>query len=81
MPPVSLADAKSRLSELVSQAAAGESIEITRHGKPVAHLVQAKTPRKPVDVKALRALTESQRPAVEAAVESGLRPQRDAERY
>lgn len=81
MPPVNLADAKSRLSELVSQAAAGESIEITRHGKPVAQLVQAKAIRKPIDVAALRALTESMRPAAEGAAESGLHPLREGERY
>lgn len=32
-------DAKTRLSELLSRAAAGESFVITKHGRPVARLV------------------------------------------
>lgn len=38
---VSLADAKARLSECVRDAERGDSIVITRHGKPVAALVRA----------------------------------------
>lgn len=34
-------EAKNRLSELLNRVAAGEEIEITRHGKPVARLVPA----------------------------------------
>lgn len=32
-------DAKTRLSELIERAEAGETVVITRHGKPVARLV------------------------------------------
>jgi prevent-host-death family protein len=39
MRTVGVLEAKTRLSELVAQAAAGESVTITRHGKPVAMLV------------------------------------------
>ena len=35
---VSIADAKNRLPELIRAVEAGESIVITRHGKPVAQL-------------------------------------------
>ena len=59
MPSVSLADAKARLSELIDRVEAGDSIEITRRGKPVARLVKVDVPRKPIDVAALRALTNS----------------------
>jgi prevent-host-death family protein len=38
MDTITLADAKARLSELVNRVEAGESIEITRRGKPVARL-------------------------------------------
>ena len=38
---VSLADAKARLSECVRDAERGDSIVITRHGKPVVALVRA----------------------------------------
>jgi len=39
MRTVGVLEAKTRLSELVAEAAAGESVTITRHGKPVAMLV------------------------------------------
>ena len=39
MRTVGVLEAKTRLSELVAQAAAGEPVTITRHGKPVAQLV------------------------------------------
>jgi prevent-host-death family protein len=51
---ISLADAKARLSEIVDRVEAGESIEITRRGKPAARLVPPLLEKKPVDVEALR---------------------------
>ena len=56
---VSLQDAETRLSELIDRAEAGESICITRDGKPVAQLsaVIVATPRQPFDFAALRELT------------------------
>lgn len=39
MRTVGVLEAKTRLSELVAQAAAGKPVTITRHGKPVAQLV------------------------------------------
>jgi prevent-host-death family protein len=39
MGQVNLYEAKTRLSELVDRAAAGEEIVIARHGRPVARLV------------------------------------------
>jgi prevent-host-death family protein len=53
MVTVNLAQAKARLSELLDQVEGGESIIITRHGKPVAHLSAVQQPRKPLDLKAL----------------------------
>jgi len=38
-------EAKNRLSALLDMVEAGEEIEITRNGKPVAWLVQARPPR------------------------------------
>ena len=58
MRTVNLADAKARLSELVERAAGGETVRITRRGKPVAQITAVGTPREPIDVAALRALTE-----------------------
>lgn len=56
----SLSEAKAKLSELVDLAAAGEPVVITRHGKPVLELVRPRVARKPVDIDALRKLTERQ---------------------
>lgn len=56
MDGISLADAKARLSELVDRAEAGESVMITRRGKPAAMLIAAQKPRQPVDFQALRRL-------------------------
>jgi prevent-host-death family protein len=41
---VGIAEAKDRLSALVSAAQAGETITITRHGRPVALIVAAAAP-------------------------------------
>lgn len=53
----SLADAKARLSELIDKVEAGETIEITRRGKPVARVVPPERKLQKVDVEALRRLT------------------------
>ena len=54
MPEASIAEAKSQLTRLISQAELGEAVHITRRGKPVAVLVseseyarlrQGETPR------------------------------------
>jgi len=59
MDSINLADAKAHLSELIDRVEKGETIEILRRGKPVARLVAADRPRKPIDVEALKALTAS----------------------
>ena len=41
MGSVSIADAKAHLSELVERASGGETVQITRRGKPVAQIVAA----------------------------------------
>ena len=46
MKSINLADAKARLSELVSKAESGEETVITRRGQPVARLVPIASPRK-----------------------------------
>jgi prevent-host-death family protein len=40
METVNIYDAKTRFSQLVEKAAAGEDVVISRHGKPVARLTQ-----------------------------------------
>ncbi len=48
MVTISVADAKAHLSELLDRVENGEQIVITRHGKPVAQLSAAATPKKPI---------------------------------
>jgi prevent-host-death family protein len=57
MKSVNFGDPKAHLSELVEQAAAGEAVGITRRGKPVAQIVAANTPRKPISFGALQGVT------------------------
>ncbi len=80
MGSVSIAEAKAHLSELVDRAVAGEPIEITRRGKPVAQLVATPTPRQPVDIAAFRALTESM-PLQSETAGVFVRRMRDEDRY
>ncbi len=80
MDAVKLADAKAHLSELVDRVEAGDSISITRRGRPVARLVSAEKARKGVDLEALRALTASMPPQSQTAEEL-IRSMRDDDRY
>ena len=80
MTTVTLTDAKAHLSELVTQAAAGETVRITRRGKPIAQLTSVATPRKAIDVDALKALTDSM-PVQEESAETFIRKIRDEARY
>lgn len=80
MNAISLAEAKARLSELVDRIEAGEAIEITRRGKPVARLLAVARGRKPVDASLLRAVTAAM--PVQAEGAAGLvRAMRDDDRY
>lgn len=80
MATINLADAKAHLSELVDRVEAGESVDITRRGKPVARLTAAARPRKRVDAALLRALTETMPPQAEDAARL-VRAMRDGDRY
>ena len=77
---VSLADAKAHLSELVDRAIEGETVCITRRGKPVARLVAADTPRQPVDVTELQRVTGAM-PLQHESAGDMVRRMRDEERY
>lgn len=57
MEAVNLAEAKTRLSELVARAEAGEDIRISRRGRPAVRLVPEDTPKVPIDLAALEALS------------------------
>ena len=80
MDKVNLADAKAHLSELIDRVEAGDSIEITRRGKPVARLTAAVQPRERVDAVTLKALTDSM-PRQRPAAADFVRSMRDGDRY
>lgn len=80
MDGINLADAKAHLSELVDRAAAGDTIDILRRGKPVARLEAARRPRKPIDAARLRKLTDSMPAQAESAGDM-TRAMRDGDRY
>jgi prevent-host-death family protein len=65
MESYSIADAKARLSELIDRAEAGETVSITRRGKPVARLVAEEQPKKPIDVEAMRRMRALSTPYVD----------------
>jgi prevent-host-death family protein len=52
---VNLAQAKAHLSELLDKVQAGEEVVITRRGHPVAHILPALRPRKPLPLQELAA--------------------------
>ena len=80
MNTVNLADAKAHLSELVAQAELGEAVCITRRGKPVAQLAPVERQQRPINLLALKALTDSMPKQAESAGEF-LRRMRDESRY
>ena len=80
MESVNLADAKARLSELVERAAAGETVRITRRGKPVAQITAVETPRERIDLSALRALTDAM-PVQRESARDLVRRMREQDRY
>lgn len=80
MNSVSIAEAKARLSELVARVADGETVQITKRGKPVAQIAPIEKPRKPIDVEALRALTKKMPMQSESAGDF-IRRMRDDARY
>ncbi len=55
---VSVADAKAHLSELLNAVQAGETIEITKRGRPVATLAPVHRKKKPLDLDWLRSVTD-----------------------
>lgn len=80
MDSVSLAEAKARLSELVTRAAQGETVQITRRGKPVAQITSVKQPRKRIDIELLRSVTDKMPMQTESAGDF-MRRLRDDSRY
>lgn len=80
MEAATLADAKAYLSELVDRVEAGDTIEITRRGRPVARLTAASQPRKRIDAAALQSLTADM-PYQTTSAPDPVRSMRDGDRY
>ncbi|MBY0324238.1 MAG: type II toxin-antitoxin system prevent-host-death family antitoxin [Reyranella sp.] len=80
MDGISLADAKARLSELIDRVEAGDTIDITRRGRPVARLTAVARPRKRIDLAMLQALTAAM-PKQDESASDLVRSMRDGERY
>ncbi len=80
MTAINLAAAKAHFSALVDRAEAGDSVDILRRGKAVARLGPAVNARKPVDLAAMRALTEGMSPQAESAGDF-VRGMREGDRY
>lgn len=80
MDAISLAEAKAHLSELLDRVEAGDTVDITRRGKPVARLTAAGGARRRVDAASLAALTATMPPAAADAADL-VRSMRDGDRY
>lgn len=80
MTAITLTDAKAHLRELVDRVEAGDSIDITRRGKPVARLTAPVKPRKRIDATLLLALTAAMLPLDESAADL-VSSMRDGDRY
>jgi len=85
MKHVNIAEAQEHLSELVAQVENGETVQISRHGKPVAEIVaasaQAAAPRKkPFDFLWLRQHLDSM-PMQQESAGDFIRKMRDTDRY
>jgi prevent-host-death family protein len=80
MGAITLADAKTHLSELVDRVEAGDSIDITRRGKPVARLTAVAKPRKRIDAALLKSVTATMHPQPQSAADL-VRSMREGDRY
>ena len=80
MDAINLADAKARLSKLVDRVEAGDSIDITRRGRPVARLTSVAKPRKRIDATLLHSLTATMPRQAQGAADL-VRSMRDGDRY
>ncbi|TIM11110.1 type II toxin-antitoxin system prevent-host-death family antitoxin [Mesorhizobium sp.] len=80
MSVINLADAEAHLSELVDQVEAGDTIDITRRGIPVAQLTAVARPRRRIDATVLQSLTATMPLRAECSADL-LRSMRDGDRY
>ncbi|MCJ2017705.1 type II toxin-antitoxin system prevent-host-death family antitoxin [Methylobacterium sp. E-065] len=80
MDTISLADAETQLGALIDRVAIGDSVAITRDGRPVALLTRTDIPLQPISLDVLRAVTVAMPEQGESAG-SFIRTMRDEDRY
>ena len=78
MSEVSVAEAKAHLSEILDRVEAGETVTITRRGRPVARLSGVQAPKKPIDFEELKKFRESM-PRLRKSAGELIREMRDEE--
>ena len=80
MADIPVTDARARLSDLVDRALRGETVRITRQGKPVAQIVPLDHQPAPSDLASLRALTGAM-PLQPTPSRIWMRQERESTRY
>jgi prevent-host-death family protein len=80
MVTVSLVEAKAHLSELLDKVEGGETVVITRHGKPVANITATVQPKQPIPFEELAAF-RARMPRRRGSSAVAIRKMRDEERY
>lgn len=80
MNALNLAEAKAQFSALIHRVEAGESVEITRRGRPVARVVPIEHPKEPIDIRAMAAVAATIPYQSQSAGEF-IRAMRDSDRY
>jgi prevent-host-death family protein len=69
MKQVQFSAAKAQLSELIDDVERGESVQITRHGKPVARLIPEEDARRADALRAMKEIEEMRKTAPRVSVE------------
>lgn len=80
MDTISLADAETQLGALIDRVAIGDSVAITRDGRPVALLTRTDSALQSISLDALRAVTAAM-PEQAQSAGSFIRTMRDEDRY
>ena len=81
MQQIALSEAKARLSELLDDVERGETIVITRHGRPIARLVSERESRQHQILKTMERIEEFRRRMPQLSLEEILSARHDGHKY
>jgi prevent-host-death family protein len=81
MKQVKSSDAKARFSELLDEVERGETVVITRHGKPIAHVRPARDQRREEARLAMEEIAAARKSAPRATVEEILQWRDEGRRF